>query len=123
MEPLSTKVEGWSTGYQVDTDMLGMSGKIMAFEVNCKKYEANGPVDIIVSEMLKELCVESIYEMTEWFQRRFRVECAYLASWTMVQLVFPRKPDAAAEGIRGDSRCTPGLDGEVVLIGDRADVE
>ena len=59
MEPLSTKVEGWSMGYQVDTDMLGMSGKIMAFEVNRKKYEGNGPVDIIVSEMLKELCVEN----------------------------------------------------------------
>ena len=31
--------------------------------------QPNGPEDIIVAEMMKEMHIESIYEIAEWFQR------------------------------------------------------
>ena len=37
--------------------------------------KANGPVDIVVTEMLKELVIETIHEVTKWFRRRFHGEC------------------------------------------------
>ena len=48
--------------------------------------EANDSVDI-VTEMLKELSMETIFVFTKWFQRRFRGECGSVASWRSLQLV------------------------------------
>ena len=58
--------------------------------------KATGAEDIVVTEMLKELLIESIFENTKWFQSRCRRECDAPPSWEIVQLVFLRKPDASA---------------------------
>ena len=50
----------------------------------------NGPVDIIVIEMLKKLRIATIYELPKWFQRRFQGVSDASRSWNIVKLVFLR---------------------------------
>ena len=67
-----------------------------------KPDEANGPEDASVTEVLKELPIETIYDIPEWFQHRAQ------SSWRIVKLVFLRKPDASAEkGIRDCQAIAP----------------
>ena len=61
---------------------------------------ANGPEDMIVTEMLKEL---PMYEITKCFQRRCRGECCSPTSWQIVKGVFGA--------------------GEVVFVSGRAEVK
>ena len=71
------------------------------------KNKTNGPGDCLVSEMLQELPVEAVYEITHWFGKRFRGECRAPAAWKILHLVFLKKSDAKfEEGIRssGPSR-------------------
>ena len=49
------------------------------------KNKANGPVDCLVTEMLQCLPMETVYEVTHWFEKRFN------------RLVFLKKPDAKLE--------------------------
>ena len=50
-----------------------------------------------MAETLKEVPIESIYEDAKWFQRGFGGERDSPDSWTIVHLVFLRKPDASAD--------------------------
>ena len=62
---------------------------------SCREMQtdtATRPEDIIETEMLKELAIETIFETTDWFQRRFRGKCDSPSSWRIVKLVFLRKP-------------------------------
>ena len=53
-------------------------------------------------KMLQELPMESVYEITLWFQKRFRGECWAPRAWKILRLVFLKKLDAKLEnGIRG----------------------
>ena len=69
--------------------------------VKVSENNVNGPVDSIVSEMIKQLPQENIHENTRCFQDRFTGQEDAPSSWRIVKLVFPRKPDAAPKkGIR-----------------------
>ena len=60
-----------------------------------------GPVDAIVSEMIKRLPMEKIYTVTRCLQERFMGMMESPSSWKVVKLVFLRKPDAEpTKGIR-----------------------
>ena len=41
--------------------------------------------------------METIYEVTTWFQRRFRGECEAASSWRIVKLAFSWNPYASTE--------------------------
>ena len=46
--------------------------------------------------------VESVYEVSHWFEKRFRGQCRAPPAWKILRLVFLKKPDAKLEtGIRG----------------------
>ena len=51
---------------EITVDLVLGDGGIMQLDM------ANAPVDIVVTVMLKELPIVSTYEITKWFQRRFR---------------------------------------------------
>ena len=57
--------------------------------------KVNGPEDVVVSEMIKQLPQEKIYEVTRCFQQRCMGQMDAPNSWKIVKLVFLRKPDAA----------------------------
>ena len=46
-----------------------------ARRVRCGKNKANGLADCLVTEMLQRLPVKSVYEVTHWFEKRFKGEC------------------------------------------------
>ena len=70
------------------------------------KDKANGPADCLVTEMLQCLWMETVYEVTHWFEKRFRGECRAPEAWTLLRLVYLKKPDARLEkgpmGVPGD---------------------
>ena len=44
----------------------------------------------------------SVYEITHWFEKRFRGECRAPAAWKVLRSVLLEKPDAKLEkGLRG----------------------
>ena len=54
---------------QITADwVLRARGKMM-------KNKANGPADCLVTEMLQCSPLETVYEVTHWFEKRFRGEC------------------------------------------------
>ena len=51
--------------------------------------------------MLRNLPMESVYEITQWFEKRFREERRAPESWKVLRLVFLKRPDARLEkGLR-----------------------
>ena len=65
------------------------------------KNKANGTSDCWVTEMLRELPMESLHEITNWFDKRSRGECRAPATWKVSRLVFLQMPDAKKEkGLR-----------------------
>ena len=52
-----------------------------------KKTKANGPADCVVSEMLQCLPVVTVYEVTHWFEKRFKGECPVPEAWNILRLV------------------------------------
>ena len=74
--------------------------------------------DIIVTEMLQELPIETIHVITNWLQRGLRGRCDSLASWKIVKFVFLRKPASGPQ-----SRSAPVGDGKVVLVSGRDDAK
>ena len=66
------------------------------------KNKANGPADCLVTEMLQCLPTETVYEVAHWFEKRFKGDCRAPEAWTILRLVFLKKPDAKLEkGLRG----------------------
>ena len=66
------------------------------------KNKANGPADCLVTEMLQCLPTETVYEVAHWFEKRFKGDCRAPEAWTILRLVFLKKPDAKLEkGHRG----------------------
>ena len=63
-----------STGEAIIVDLVNR------VEGNMKLDTANGPEDIIVTEMLKGLPIGLNFVITKWFQRTFRGDCDSLAS-------------------------------------------
>ena len=64
--------------------------------------KAQGPEDTFATWMLKELPIETVYEITKWFQRGLRGQFEAPSSWTILKRVLLRKSDAsAAKGVRG----------------------
>ena len=58
------------------------------------KNKANGPADCLVTEMMQcFLPVEAVYEVTQWFKRRFKGECRAPETRNILRLVFFEKPD------------------------------
>ena len=57
----------------------------------------NGPVDCLVTEMLQCLPMETVYEGSHWFDRRFKEECQAPEAWKVLRLAFLKKPDAKPE--------------------------
>ena len=75
--------------------VLRPRGKIM-------KHKANVPSDCMVTEMLRELPMESVYEITHWFEKRFRGKCRAPSGVETSTLRILKKPDAKLEkGLRG----------------------
>ena len=65
------------------------------------KNKANGPADCLVTEMLQCLPMETVYEVTHWFEKRFRGECRASEAWKILRVVFLKKPHAKLEkGLR-----------------------
>ena len=58
----------WRVGITIDT-VLGARGKLM-------HNKANEPSDFLVTEMLQNLPMESVYEISHWFEKRFSRESA-----------------------------------------------
>ena len=56
--------------------------------------KVNGPEDTIVSEMIKKLPLEKIYNIPRCFQERFMGLMESPSSWKILKLVFLRKRDA-----------------------------
>ena len=54
----------------------------------------NDPEDSIVSEMIKQLPQDKLYEMTKCFQDSFMGLEDAPSSWVIAKMVFPRKVDA-----------------------------
>ena len=44
--------------------------------------------------------METVYEVTHWFAKRFRGECRAPEAWKIFRLVFLKKPDASLRGFR-----------------------
>ena len=64
--------------------------------------KANGPADCLVTEKLQCLPTETVYEVTQWFDKRFRGECRAPEAWKILRFVCVNKPDAKLEeGLRG----------------------
>ena len=61
------------------------------------KNKANGPADCLVSDMLQELPVDTVFEITHQFGKRFTGECRALAAWKILLSVFLQKLDAKSE--------------------------
>ena len=59
--------------------------------------KANGPSDCLVAEMLENLTMESVYEITHWFVVRSQGECRSLEVWRVLRFVFLKKPDDKSE--------------------------
>ena len=65
------------------------------------KNKGNGPSDCLLTEMCKTLFMESVHEVTHWFEKSVTGECRAPAAWTVLRVVFLRKLDAKLEnGIR-----------------------
>ena len=74
---------------------LSARGKMM-------RNKANGPADCLVTEMLRCLPTETVFEVAYWFDKRHKGECRAPEAWTTLRLVFLKKPDAKVEkGLRG----------------------
>ena len=58
---------------------------------------AAGRLDCFATEMLRELPVESVYDVFHWFEKRLRGECRAPAAWRVLHLVFLKQPDAKLE--------------------------
>ena len=66
------------------------------------KNKANGPCDRLLTEKLQELTIQSVNEITHWFDKRFRGERRAQAAWTISTFGFPQETDAKlGKGIRG----------------------
>ena len=66
------------------------------------KNKANGPADCLVTEMLQCSPMETVFEVTYWFEKRFVEECRAPDALKILRLVFRKKPDARLEkGLRG----------------------
>ena len=63
--------------------------------VQMAENNVNGPSDSVLSEMIKQLAQEKIYETTRCLQERFLEQKNAPDSWRTVRLVFLPKPDAA----------------------------
>ena len=61
------------------------------------RNKANGPAECLVIEMLQCLPTETVYEVTHWFDKRFKGECRALEAWKVLRLVFLKKPDGKLE--------------------------
>ena len=72
-------------------DVLRTIGKML-------RNKANGPADCLVTEMLRCLPTETIYEVAHWFDKRFKGECRAPEAWKILRLVFlKKKTDAKPE--------------------------
>ena len=61
------------------------------------RNKANGPAACLVAEMLRFLPTETVYEVAHWFDK-----CRAPEAWTVLRLVFLKKPDAKlGKGLRG----------------------
>ena len=58
------------------------------------RNKANGPADCLVTEMLRCLPTETVYEVAYRFDKRFKGECRVPDAWKVLRLVFLKKPDA-----------------------------
>ena len=63
---------------------------------------SNGPADCLVTEMLRCLPTETVHEVAYWFDKQPKGECRAPEAWTILRLVFLRRPHAKLEkGLRG----------------------
>ena len=66
------------------------------------KNKHNGPANRLVTAMLQCLPTETVYEVTHWFDNRFRGECRAPEARKILRLVFLKKPHAKLEkGLTG----------------------
>ena len=61
---------------------------VLQARAKMSENKVNGPDDVIVSEMIKQLPQEKIYEVTRCFQQRFMGKMEAPNSWKIVKLVF-----------------------------------
>ena len=54
------------------------------------RNEANGPTDCLVTDMLQCPMTETLYEVTHWFDKRFKGECRAPEAWKVLRRV-PQK--------------------------------
>ena len=54
------------------------------------KNKANGPADCLVTDMLQFLQGKTVYEVTQWFEKRFKEECLTTEAWKILRCVFDR---------------------------------
>ena len=76
--------------------------KVLQARGKMLRNKANAPADCLVTEMLQFLPTETEYEVAHRFDKWFRRECRAPEPWTILRLVFLKKPDAQLEkGLRG----------------------
>ena len=61
---------------------------VLQAKAKMSENKVNGPDDVIVSEMIKQLPQEKVYEVTRCFQQRFMGKMDATNSWKIVKLVF-----------------------------------
>ena len=78
------------------------AGKVLRARGKMLRTKANGPADCLVTEMLRCLPTETVYDVAHWFDKRFKGECRAKKAWKFLRLVFLKKPDVQLEkGLRG----------------------
>ena len=76
--------------------------KVFRARFKMMKNKANGPTDCLVTEMLQCLPTETVHEVTQWFEKRFKGEYRAPEAWKILRLVSLKKADAKLEkGLRG----------------------
>ena len=70
--------------------------KVLRARGNMLRNKANGPADCLVAETLQCQPTETVYEVTHWFDKRFKGECRAPEAWKILRLVFLKKARSQA---------------------------
>ena len=103
-------LEAW-TGRKVEITV----DRLLRARWKMMKNKANGPRDCL-TEMLQERPMESVFETTRWFEKRFRGDRRAPAARQIQRLVFLKQHDAKLEkgNLRVSGSCSDVRIGEMV---------
>ena len=80
-------------GSRGDSFVQSTVDRVLRARKKMMKNKANGPADCLVTVMLQCLRTETRYEAAYWFEKRFKGKCRAPEAWTILRLVFLKKPN------------------------------